>query len=118
MTHDSWQSFGFSQLNSLLSWAFSRQVETLWILDYVDCVPFPVLILSILFKPTHLTKSYSQISEKYDQTSINLTNVFDFRGKFSNYFAFDEIRWSCALTKYTRQKFIIKHDLCLNDWLI
>ena len=25
-------------------------------------------------------KSYSQISEKYDQTSINLTNVFDFIG--------------------------------------
>ena len=42
---------------------------------------FLALILSILFtiEPTHLTKSYSsQISEKHDQTSINLTNVFDF----------------------------------------
>ena len=41
---------------------------------------FSVLILSILFKSTHLAKSYSQISEKHEQTSINLTNVFDFKG--------------------------------------
>ena len=43
---------------------------------------FLVLILSILFtiEPTHLTKSCSRISEKHDQTSINLTHVFDFIG--------------------------------------
>ena len=40
-----------------------------------------VFTLYILFtiKQTNL-KSYSQISEKYDQTVINLTNVFDFIG--------------------------------------
>ena len=43
---------------------------------------FPVLILSVLLtiEPTNLKKSYSRISEKHDQTSINLTNVFDFIG--------------------------------------
>ena len=53
---------------------------------------FLVLTLSILLtiEPTHLTKSYSRISEnkKNDQ--------------------FDEIKWLCAFTKYTTQKFIIK----------
>ena len=41
---------------------------------------FLVLIFSLLFmiKPTNLKNSYSQISEKRDQTSINLTNVIDF----------------------------------------
>ena len=40
---------------------------------------FLVLILSILFtiEPTHLTKSYSRIFKKHDETSINLANVFD-----------------------------------------
>ena len=38
---------------------------------------FLVMILSILFtiEPTNLKKSYSQISEKHEQNSINLTNV-------------------------------------------
>ena len=50
-------------------------ILTLWTLNYVDYVPFVVLILSLLFtsEPNHLEKSYSRISEKHDQTSINLT---------------------------------------------
>ena len=46
------------------------------------CVHFFILILSILFKikTTNLNKSYSQFSKKHDQPSINLTNVFDFKG--------------------------------------
>ena len=34
----------------------------------------------LLIKPTNLKKSYSQIFEKHDQTSINLANVFNFIG--------------------------------------
>ena len=38
-----------------------------------------ILILSVLLtiEPTNLKKSYSRISEKHDQISINLTNIFD-----------------------------------------
>ena len=50
-------------------------------------------------EPANLKISYSRISEKHDQTSINLTNVFDFRGEFSNYVAFHEIKWLCAFSK-------------------
>ena len=39
----------------------------------------------LTIKPPNLKKPYSQISEKSDQTSINLTNVF------SNYVGFGEI---------------------------
>ena len=41
---------------------------------------FHVLILSILFtvEPTNSKNSYSQITEKHDQTSVTLANVFDF----------------------------------------
>ena len=51
-----------------------KVILTLWTLNYVDCVPFVVLILSLLFtsEPNNLEKSYSRISEKHDQTSINL----------------------------------------------
>ena len=43
---------------------------------------FLVMILSILFtiEPTSFKKSYFRISKKHVQTSINLTNVFDFIG--------------------------------------
>ena len=57
---------------------------------------------------TNFKKSYSLIFENHDRTSINLTNAFDFLCLFSNYLAFDEIKWSCAFTKYITQKFIIK----------
>ena len=45
---------------------------------------FLVMILSILItiELTNFKKSYSQISEKHKQTSINLTNVFDFMDNF------------------------------------
>ena len=60
--------------------------------------------------------SYSQISEKYDQTSINLTNVFNFIGSFSNYVGFDEIKWLYALTKYDSQNFIKKPQSASMSW--
>ena len=68
---------------------------------------FVVLILSLLFtiEPTNLEKSYSCISKQHDQTSINLT-VFDFIARFSNYVAFDKIKWLRAFTKYTTQNVI------------
>ena len=37
-----------------------------------------------------------------------MTNVFVSIGKFSNYVALDEIKWLCAFTKHTTQRFIIK----------
>ena len=50
----------------------------------------------------------SRVAENHDQISINLTNVFDFLGEFSNYVAFDEIEWLCAVTKYKTEKFVTK----------
>ena len=43
---------------------------------------FFVMILSLLstVEPTNFKECYSRISEKHDQTSINLNNVFDFIG--------------------------------------
>ena len=55
-------------------------ISTPWTLNYGDYVPFFILILSMLFtiEPTNFKKSYSGISKKHDQTSINLTNIFNF----------------------------------------
>ena len=52
---------------------------------------FLVLVLSILLaiEPNNFKKSYSWICEKDEQTSINLTNVFDFIGLCLNYGVFD-----------------------------
>ena len=68
------------------------------------------MILSILFtiEPTNLRKSYSRI----DQTSIILTNKFDFTGQFSHYVAFDEIKCLCAFTKYPTHKLQSYHNPC------
>ena len=76
-----------------------KVILMLWTLLIV--LLFLVLILSILFaiKSTNLKKSSSSICKKHDQTSINLTNVFDFIGKFSNYVVSDEIECLCAFTK-------------------
>ena len=58
---------------------------------------------------TNFKKSYSQISEKkQDQTSINLTNVFDFIGWFSNYIGFDVIKWLCVIHINLQQC----HNIC------
>ena len=83
----------------------TKVISTLWTLNYDDCVPFLVLILSILFtiKATNLWKPYSWISKKHDQTSINLTDVFNFKGWFSNYVGFHEIKLLCGFTKKTAQ---------------
>ena len=72
-----------------------------------------ILILFILFaiELTKVKKSYSQISKKHDQISIPLYNVFDFTniiGLFSTCVGFEEIKWFCAFTKDTTQKFIMK----------
>ena len=42
-----------------------------------------------------------EFAKKHDQSSVNLTNVFDFTGCPSNYVVFDEIKWFCGFTKYT-----------------
>ena len=96
----------------------TRTVLTLSALNYVDCERFFVLILSILFiiEPNNFKKSYSWISEKQDQTSINLSNVFNFIGSFSNYVGFGEIKWLCAFIKYTTQKFITKLQSKSMSW--
>ena len=63
-------------------------------LNYLIVLCFLVLIPFILLtiEPTNLTKSYPGICE----ICINLANVFDFIGQFSNYVAFDEIKWLCV----------------------
>ena len=96
-----------------------KLILTLWKLNYVDCVLFSC-ILSILFtiEPTNLKKYFSWIFEKHDQTSINLTNVFDFIGYFLNRIVFDEIKWLFALTKYTTQKFTTKPQFTSMSWYL
>ena len=61
----------------------------------------------LTLKPPNLKVIYSLIYEEHDQSFINLTDVFDFLGYFSNYVVFDEIKLLCALLNilYT-QKFI------------
>ena len=139
MIRDARQGFEFSQLNSLLSWFLSQQdkkiklmglsmdlghlnnmkiILTLWTLNSGDRVPLFVLILCILLtiEPTNFKKSYFRISKKYDQTSINLNNIlFNFRGYFSNYVGFDEIKCLCTFTKHTAQKFIAKAQCTLES---
>ena len=80
-------------------------ILTLWTLNYVDCVSFSCISIFLLIEPTNLKKSYSRISEKHLQTSISLTDVFDFIGCFSNYVAFKEIKWLCVFTKFTAKKY-------------
>ena len=104
MIRDSRHGFEFAQLNSMLSWIFSRQdkkvkpmglsmdlgylnnmkvILTFWTLNSSDRVPLFILILCILLttEPTNLKKYYSRVSEKHDKTSIDLTNIlFNFKG--------------------------------------
>ena len=51
-----------------------HKILTLSILNYVGCVSFFVLTLSIslTIEPINLKKSYFRISEKHNQTSVNL----------------------------------------------
>ena len=79
---------------------------TLWTLIVFFLV---VLILSLMFtiEPNNLEESYSGISEKHDQTSINLTCVILYRLIFK-YVTFDEIKCFYAFSKYTTQNFIRK----------
>ena len=61
----------------------------------------------LTLKPPNLKVMYSLIYGEHDQSFINLTDVIDFMGYFSNYVVFDEIKLLCALLNilYT-QKFI------------
>ena len=82
------------ELSIDLSYLHSMKVMlTGWKLNYVDCVSFFVLILSMLFtiKSTNLKKSYSWIFGNYDWPSTNFGNAFNFIGQFSNYVDFEEI---------------------------
>ena len=69
-------------------------ISALWTLNYGEYVAFSALIISILFaiELTNLRKSYSWIFQEHDQTSINLTDVFNIIGYFSNYTGFHEIK--------------------------
>ena len=53
-------------------------------------------------------KEYSNLIleflKKHDQTSTNLTNIFDFIGCL-NFVGFDEIKQLCGFTKYTADKY-------------
>ena len=66
----------------------------------INIFPFLVLIFSILFiiEPTNLKNALLEFPKKHDQTSINLTNIFDFNCEFSYYVGFDEIKWLCDFT--------------------
>ena len=60
-----------------------KVILTLWTLNSSDRVPLFIVVLCILLtpEPTNLKKYYSQVSEKHDQTSIDLTNIlFNFEG--------------------------------------
>ena len=94
-------------------------ISKLWTLNYVDCVPFSYMILSILLtiELTYFEKSFSWICKKHDQTSINLIDVFDFIDSFLNYLAFNEIKWLCAFNKYTTQKLLTKPQ-CVNELIL
>ena len=87
-----------------------KVILTLWTLNYVGCVAFSCLIISILFliEEANLQKSDSQISEEHYQTSNNWTNVLDFIGWFSNYAVLDGIKWLCAFTKETTERLTTK----------
>ena len=75
-----WKSMELSM--DLWDWNKMKATISFWTAKYVDCIAFLLLFLSILFtiEPNNFKKSYSLISEKHDQSSINLTNVFNFIG--------------------------------------
>ena len=75
---------------------------TLWTLNDVYCVPFSCVdFFHIVHNLANLIKKILILSLQKHQTSVDLINVFDFIGWLSNYVVFDEIKWFCALTKYT-----------------
>ena len=104
MIRDSQQGFEFSRLNSLLLWSFSRQDKKIkineiinyqWIWDIKmiwklsqPSKPWTKEMVFIFFlywffpycsqssQLYNSKRSYSWISETYDQTSMNLTNAF------------------------------------------
>ena len=52
-----------------------------WTLNYVDCVPFSCNTFHIVHNWVNNFKiSCTWISEKHDQTSINVANAFEFIG--------------------------------------
>ena len=55
----------------LWHWNNTKVISTLWTLNYGDCV-------TLFFAKT----SYSWVSEKHDQTFLNLTNVFNLEVNF------------------------------------
>ena len=81
MIRDSGWGFEFSWLN-FYSWAFSRHDKTIKIIGIINgFVTFKYWFLPFFCSQSSLLitkKSYSWISEKHDQNSINFTNAFDF----------------------------------------
>ena len=66
----------------LRHWNNMKAILSFWTPNYVDSISFLLLILSIFFtiEPNNFKKPYSVISGKHDQSSIILTNVFNFIG--------------------------------------
>ena len=52
-------------------------------------------------EPANIKKILSNF-RKHDEIYINLTNVFDVIGQFSDCVGFEEITWLCVFTKYTK----------------
>ena len=123
-------------------WAFSQQGKKIkinriingsmtckWYENYLNTLntelwwlyAFFVLILSIFsiwftIERANFRKSCSWILEKHYQTSINLTDAFNFTVEFSNYVGFHEIKGFCAFTKYTTQKFTANPQFVSMSW--
>ena len=66
----------------LRHWNNMKAILSFWTPNYVDSISFLLLIISIFFtiEPNNFKKPYSVISGKHDQSSIILTNVFNFIG--------------------------------------
>ena len=107
-----------------------KVTSTLWPLNTFDqhmiVFDFPLLILSIVstVQPTNFKKSYSWISKKHDQTSINLTNVFDFIGWFSVFLKRSTIPSSTYMFKVSTQntrktcQIYSKLTIKIPEWLL
>ena len=90
MIRDSWWGFEFSQLHSLLSWAFSQQESlelsmNLWHLNNMKVIItlwYWTMLIVFLFlelltiEPTNFKKHYSKTYKNHDQGSIEYLTLF------------------------------------------
>ena len=105
--------------------AFKTQWTYQWICEHWTMCSTELCLLcsffcidSSIIESASFKKIHSRISKKHDQTSTNLSNIFDFIGYASNCVAFDEIEWLCAFTKYTTQKTYNKDSIYLKELIL